>query len=134
MSPRFDVEREPAPGTVTSLGPTRIRRVPLIDVHAHFLPPQYRDALANAGIDQPDGFPRVPTWSADDHVAVMDRLGIGTAILSVSSPGVRFGDGGSASDEIALARYVNDVASTTIADHPGRFGAFASLPMIDTAA
>jgi predicted TIM-barrel fold metal-dependent hydrolase len=106
--------------------------VPLIDVHAHFLPPQYRDALATAGIDQPDGFPRVPAWSADDHVAVMDRLGIDAAVLSVSSPGVQFGDGASASDSIALARYVNDVASTTIADHPGRFGAFASLPTVDT--
>ncbi|MBK5333154.1 MAG: amidohydrolase [Ilumatobacteraceae bacterium] len=106
--------------------------MPLIDVHAHFLPPHYRDALATAGIDQPDGFPRVPTWSADDHVGVMDRLGIDAAVLSVSSPGVRFGDGVSASDAIALARYVNDVAATTIADHPGRFGAFASLPMTDT--
>lgn len=104
----------------------------VIDVHAHFLPPQYRDALAAAGIDQPDGFPRVPMWSADDHVAVMDRVGIDAAVLSVSSPGVQFGDGASASDAIALARYVNDVASTTIADHPGRFGAFASLPMADT--
>jgi 6-methylsalicylate decarboxylase len=67
--------------------------VSLIDVHAHFLPPQYRDALAAAGIDAPDGFPRVPNWSAADHVAVMDRLGIDAAILSVSSRGVQFGEG-----------------------------------------
>ena len=106
--------------------------MPLVDVHAHFLPPQYRDALASAGIDQPDGFPRVPTWSAGEHVAVMDRVGIETAILSVSSPGVHFGDGPSASDAVALARCVNDAASTTIAEHPGRFGAFASLPIGDT--
>ena len=103
----------------------------LIDVHAHFLPPQYRDALASAGIDEPDGFPRIPTWSAQDHVGVMDRLGIGAAVLSVSSPGVQFGEGVSASDAVSLARHVNDVAATTIAEHPGRFGAFASLPMGD---
>jgi hypothetical protein len=64
--------------------------VSLIDVHAHFLPDQYREALATAGIDRPDGFPRVPMWSAEEHVAVMDRLGIDACLLSVSSPGVQF--------------------------------------------
>ena len=101
----------------------------LIDVHAHFVPAQYRDALAAAGIDQPDGFPRVPTWSASEHVAMMNRVGIDVAVLSVSSPGVQFGEGTSASDAVALARHVNNVAAATINDHPGRFGAFASLPM-----
>ncbi len=90
----------------------------LIDVHAHFLPDQYRDALAAAGIDRPDGFPRVPTWSAHDHVAVMDRLGIDAAVLSVSSPGIHFGAGESASDAVDLARHVNDVAAATIVEHP----------------
>ena len=103
----------------------------LIDVHAHFLPDQYREALATAGIDQPDGFPRVPMWSAEEHVAMMDRLGIDACLLSVSSPGVQFGDGVTASDAVSLARHVNDVAAATIAQHPGRFGAFASLPMAD---
>lgn len=103
----------------------------LIDVHAHFLPAQYRDALAAAGIDHPDGFPQVPVWSAEEHVAVMDRIGIEAAVLSVSSPGVRFGEGAAASDAVTLARHVNDVAAATIAAHPGRFGAFASVPMGD---
>ncbi len=103
--------------------------MPLIDVHAHFLPAQYREALAAAGIDRPDGMPRVPTWSADDHLAMMNRVGIDAAVLSVSSPGVQFGEGTSAADAIALARHVNDVAAATIRDHPRRFGAFASLPL-----
>ena len=102
--------------------------MPLIDVHAHFVPAQYRDALAAAGIEQPDGFPQLPTWSADEHVATMNRLGIDAAVLSVSSPGVQFGEGTSASDAVALARLVNDVAAATINDHPGRFGVFAMLP------
>ena len=103
----------------------------LIDVHAHFLPDQYREALATAGIDQPDGFPRVPMWNASEHVEVMDRLGIEACVLSVSSPGVQFGEGMSASDAVSLVRHVNDVAAATITQHPGRFGAFASLPMAD---
>ncbi len=46
-----------------------------IDVHAHYVPDGYREALLRAGHDQPDGFPWIPAWSADEHVAVMDRLG-----------------------------------------------------------
>ena len=63
-----------------------------IDVHAHYLPAAYREALVDAGHDQPDGFPRIPTWSAREHVAVMDRLGIAASLLSISSPGVHLAD------------------------------------------
>ena len=70
-------------------------------------------------------------WTADEHVAVMDRLGIEARLLSVSSPGVQFGDGVTASDAVTLAGHVNDVAAAAIAQHPGRFGTFASLPMAD---
>jgi 6-methylsalicylate decarboxylase len=105
--------------------------VTLIDVHAHFLPSEYREALAASGIDHPDGFPRVPMWSADEHVATMDRVGIDVAMLSVSSPGVSFGEGLTASDAVSLARIVNDVAAAAMKDHPRRFGAFASLPVAD---
>ena len=44
-----------------------------IDVHAHYLPHPYRAALLEAGHDQPDGFPQVPVWSAQEHVDTMDR-------------------------------------------------------------
>ena len=40
-----------------------------IDVHAHYLPDLYREALNDAGHAQPDGFPEIPDWSADEHVA-----------------------------------------------------------------
>ncbi len=38
---------------------------PKIDVHAHFLPPGYREALIANGQAQPDGFPILPTWSPE---------------------------------------------------------------------
>lgn len=99
-----------------------------IDVHAHFLPESYRAALHAAGHDQPDGFPQVPEWSADEHVAVMDRLGIATSLLSISSPGVFFGDATAARD---LAREMNENGRRAVMDHPGRFGQFAALPLPD---
>ncbi len=95
-----------------------------IDVHAHYLPDFYRDALREHGHDQPDGFPYIPEWSAADHVAFMDRLGIERSLLSVSSPGVRFGD-------VDLARAVNEAGRQAVVDHPGRFGLLASLPLPD---
>ena len=58
-----------------------------IDVHAHYLPASYRERLLDTGHEQPDGFPHIPDWSAEEHVEVMDRLGIATSLLSISSPG-----------------------------------------------
>lgn len=99
-----------------------------LDVHAHFLPEPYREALEQAGHGQPDGMPQVPEWSAAEHVALMDHIGIDVALLSVSSPGVHFGDGAAARD---LTRAVNDAGRRAVVDHPGRFGLFGSLPLPD---
>ncbi|HXJ37292.1 MAG TPA: amidohydrolase family protein [Candidatus Eisenbacteria bacterium] len=99
-----------------------------IDVHAHYLPHSYRAALREAGHDQPDGFPQLPPWSIEEHVAAMDRLDIATSLLSISSPGVYFGDAIAARD---LAREMNEIGRRAVVDHPGRFGLFASLPLPD---
>ena len=100
-----------------------------IDVHAHYLPADYREALIANGHAEPDGFPVLPEWSAEAHLAMMDRVGIGTSMLSVSSPGVAFGE-----DPAAWARRVNDAGARTVRDHPGRFGLLASLPLPDVEA
>lgn len=63
-------------------------RAPVIDVHAHYVPDFYRQALTDHGHAQPDGFPHIPDWSAEEHLSAMDRLGIATSLLSISSPGV----------------------------------------------
>ena len=59
-----------------------------IDVHAHFLPAFYRDALAERGLSHPDGMPTIPAWSEGDALGIMGKLGIRAATLSISSPGV----------------------------------------------
>jgi hypothetical protein len=80
-----------------------------IDVHSHFLPDFYREAATAAGHAQPDGIAELPVWTAAGHVAMMDHLGIATSLLSISSPGVHFGDDGTARD---LARQVNEEGSS----------------------
>lgn len=103
---------------------------PRIDVHAHFVPDFYRVAALAAGITQPDGMPEWPTWTEPDTLATMDRLGIGTAVLSISSPGVRFGQMNDA-DARHMARRVNDAGAALVKAHPTRFGLFATLPLPD---
>jgi predicted TIM-barrel fold metal-dependent hydrolase len=100
----------------------------LIDVHAHFLLPEYVAAAERAGHLRPDGMPAWPKWTARRHLDLMDANGIAKSVLSVSSPGVHFGDDFRAQ---VLARRVNDAAAELRRDHPGRFGFFASLPLPD---
>ena len=99
-----------------------------IDTHAHYITPEYREALLAAGHARPDGIPAIPAWDPATTLALMDRLGIETAMLSISSPGVHFGD-----DEAArrLARLVNEQGRALVLAHPGRFGLFAALPLPD---
>lgn len=101
----------------------------LIDVHAHLLPDFYVQQATTAGHAHPDGMGGWPSWSVEAHLDLMDRNGIETAMLSMSSPGVHFGD-----DKAArlLARRVNEFAAELTREHPGRFGNFASLPLPDT--
>lgn len=100
----------------------------MIDVHAHFVPEPYRAAAEAAGLTEVDGFGRLPDWTATGHLDLMDRVGIETSVLSISSPGVHFGDDAAAGD---LAREVNDIARSVARQHPGRFGVFGSLPLPD---
>lgn len=98
-----------------------------IDVHCHFLPDFYAEALIAAGHGTPDGFP-MPAWAADTMLRDMDSLGIERAYLSISSPGVHFGDDAAARD---LSRRVNDEAARLKRAWPDRFGFFASTPLPD---
>ncbi len=100
----------------------------LIDVHAHLLPDFYVRQATAAGHAHPDGMGGWPSWSVEAHLDLMDRNGIETSMLSMSSPGVHFGD-----DQAArlLARRVNEYTAGLTRDHPGRFGTFASLPLPD---
>jgi predicted TIM-barrel fold metal-dependent hydrolase len=99
-----------------------------IDIHSHFLTDRYREAALAAGHAQPDGFHELPAWAATTHIEMMDRLNIAISFLSISSPGVHFGDGAAA---VALAREVNEDGHRIVTEYPGRFGLLASLPTPD---
>ena len=102
-----------------------------IDVHAHFLPPVYLDALRDAGLKTVDGGIALPQWSPEQALAIMDEVGVAGAVLSISSPHVSF----AAQDKaVTLCRSINDYAAELKRRYPHRFGAFAILPLPDMAA
>jgi len=100
----------------------------LIDVHSHFVTEEYVLEATRAGHRHPEGMPRWASWSASEHLALMDQVGVRTSILSVSSPGTHFGDDLAAR---RLSRRLNEFAIEVAHAHPGRFGHFASLPFPD---
>lgn len=97
-----------------------------LDVHAHFLPAFYREALVQAHQTQPDGIAALPDWSVTGALRMMDKLRVAAAILSISSPGVHFGDDAAAA---TLARRINEEGTRLRQRYPGRFGLFAVTPL-----
>lgn len=86
-----------------------------IDVHHDFVPPAYRDAMSRQGIQMVAGA-ALPEWYAQASLDVMNANGIQAALLSVSAPGVYFGDLEAAR---TLARQCNEYAAQ-LCDAPSR--------------
>jgi len=105
-------------------GSTAATRPFRIDTHHHFSVPKLIAEAAAKGVTQPG----LQDWTPQKSLDAMDKGGVATSILSISDPGVWFGDNAAAR---SLARECNDYAAKTMKDFPGRFGLFATLPMPD---
>jgi len=100
-----------------------------VDVHAHFWTDDYLDKVAPLG--KTDTAAQRGRGAGDGaelaaRLALMDRAGVGMQVLS-ASPQLPHGPDRAAA--ISAARYVNDQYADLVARHPGRFAAFASLPL-----
>ena len=95
-----------------------------IDVHHHLSPPTYVTASNEGGF----GDALMKNWTIEKSLADMDKAGIATSMLSVTTPGVNFTKGDAAR---RLCRESNEYGAKLVADHPGRFGNFAMLPLTD---
>ena len=96
-----------------------------IDVHHHFAPP---DWLPLADKANPSSIGVWRNWSLQDALAQMQAAGVQKAMLSITTPGIDFGDQAA---NRKLARYCNEYAAQLAKDHPGRFGRFVALPLPD---
>ncbi len=93
-----------------------------IDIHHHLFPTNYRAAIDEIGVGP------LAKWTPEQSLEEMDKNGIATSVISVSPPGVWFGN---AEQSRGLSRDVNDYGAKMAADHPGRFGLFAAMPLPD---
>jgi predicted TIM-barrel fold metal-dependent hydrolase len=97
-----------------------------IDTHQHVVPPAYARWLRDRGWHLP-----VPGWTPDHARATMDRHGIETALLSVTTPGLYLA---SPAQARRMARQVNEFAAEQARSYPDRFGFFATLTLPDVEA
>ncbi|HZS61465.1 MAG TPA: amidohydrolase family protein [Gemmatimonadaceae bacterium] len=119
----------------------------IIDVHNHYYPPAYIDALqagpshVKVTVDA-DGNPCLH-YPGDYNVAVrghrdidyrdgvLRQLGVDTQVISLTTPGTHVESLATAS---RLATLVNDAFARAVSDKNGRFVAYATLPLNDPAA
>lgn len=95
-----------------------------IDIHHHFQPDVYFKFQRKYG----KGFTQ-NDWILSKDLEDMDRAGTAIAFLSLTTPGFAFAE----RDETRnISRQCNDAAAKLVADHPGRFGNFATIPLNDT--
>ena len=95
-----------------------------IDVHHHVTPPTWNAALRRENAGQQPTY----NWSLQKSLDDMDRSGVATSIASITTPSISF----LGKDEaVRIARECNEYTAMLMADHPGRFGLFATLPLPD---
>src|SRR6185295_5643882 len=110
-----------AAGAQRSPGTGNPRR---IDMHHHFAPPAWVADVRGKPLLQPAN----TRWTPQQSIEDMDRGGVAAAVVSITNPGLWFGDPAQAR---RLARACNDFGARLVQDHPTRFGLFAALPLPD---
>src|SRR3984885_10878726 len=111
-------------GSAAQTGNAAAPRPFRIDTHHHFTVPKLIAESTAKGVNQAG----LQDWTPQKSLDQMDKGGVATSIVSISDPGVWFGDNTAAR---ALARECNEYAAKMIKDYPGRFGLFVTLPLPD---
>ena len=101
-----------------------------VDVHAHFIPPEYTECLREHGAEAEETFP-LPSWDEKNHVAFMDSAGIECSVLSLPAPHPYFGN---AEECAKIVRRTNEAAAKIRRENPRRFRFLATLPLPDVPA
>ena len=99
-----------------------------IDVHYHPIAPGWigEDLVSSTMAREVIG--RAKAWTPQLALEEMNRNQVETVVCSVANPGIWFGD---VAQGRRLARTCNEYTARLMADHPGRFGLFAALPLPD---
>jgi predicted TIM-barrel fold metal-dependent hydrolase len=103
----------------------------IIDTHHHIYPPKHTASNLKRIVDDAADVPSslYTNWTPRFSLDQMDQNGVATAIVSVSSPGVWFGNN---EEGRKNARAVNEYGAQMVKDFPGRFGMWGAIPLPDT--
>ncbi len=109
--------------------------MPVIDVHCHFTPVRFRDAVAGGGawhtLTSDVGELHIPKFSIpmDERIAEMDSMGVDIHVITVNAGFFKY----SLAPEItnAIARECNEELAEMMRAHPDRFSGLATVPMQD---
>ncbi|HJP81725.1 MAG TPA: amidohydrolase family protein [Candidatus Saccharimonadales bacterium] len=96
-----------------------------IDIHHHVIPSTVAEIFAELGNTKMGGI-KIPSFDPKEDLAFMDRAQIKTAIVSLSDVGDTFKHEANAR---RIARAANEYYADLRKEHPGRYGAFATLPL-----
>ncbi len=102
--------------------PGRITVDGFIDVHHHVPSAEIAEAARRVGLEM------AGAWTPETAMAAMDQSGIAAAVLT---PTVVVADVGDPAVAVPLHRATNDYLSGVAKRWPDRFGAFATLPLVD---
>jgi aminocarboxymuconate-semialdehyde decarboxylase len=121
--------------------------VRIVDVHNHYYPPAYVDALrsgesaitvrmddaGNPEVHYPGDYNVLVPGHRDIayRAEVLEREGVTTQVLSLTTPGTHVETPERAA---RYARLVNDAFADVVARYGGRYAAYATLPLNDPAA
>lgn len=121
----------------------------MIDMHAHWRPAELTEALRERArepriVRNAEGMEVLKTRVGEEplskafddvafHVRRMDRQGVSTSVLSLLGSFCWI-ESQPLEVSLPLCRKVNDRLSAICQEHPGRFAAFAALPLADVSA
>jgi len=98
-----------------------------LDVHHHMFTPEAVNTF-RANFDNGAPGPLRLEWTPAKSLEAMEQAGVDAAMLSCNIP---FGDdpGAVRDDTVRVTREMNDYGARQAADHAGRFGLLAALPL-----
>jgi len=102
----------------------------MIDMHAHWRPAELADALRARTKEEP---PATAFDHVDFHLDRMDRQAVRVSVLSLLGSFCWI-EAQPLDVSVPLCRIVNDRLSAICQEHPGRFAAYAALPLRDMSA
>lgn len=103
----------------------------ITDIHAHYHPDRYVEALRKARPGAQGAMAPHPDTGSEEHIQarlkLMEDAGVGLQVLSPAAARAPYGD--NEADALEAARVINDMSAELVARFPDKFKSFVSLPL-----